>query len=223
MKKTILLFLLVLGCKLNAQTYSYTLPKNIMSGVPGDVFNGSVTFSNTSASVISLFLNRYVVGLPPNWHSCYCYIQCNSYLRDTLTIQVQPFSTEIVTLQFRTDSVNPGVAASKFRVYQLGFQNNNDTFQLNANTVGATAIKELSKITENVILFPNPANDNINLFKSNETIKQINIYDYAGGLVHNYLFEMGNQNINISDLQKGLYMIEVSTEKNRYKKVFIKN
>lgn len=223
MKKVILLVLLVaVSYTSNSQTYSYALPKNTLSGVPSDIFNAKITFSNSSASPISVFINRYYKGLPANWYSCFCYNQCNSPLRDTLTIQIQAFSTEDVYIQFRSDSVNAGVATSKFKVNQTGIPNNTDTFQLVATTTVAVGLKELNKTYNNINLYPNPASEIIYLTINNEEIKEIKIRNQLGQLVENYSLDINN-NINVENLAKGIYTIETYTEKRKYSKNFIKN
>ena len=107
---------------------------DIMKGVPGDLFAATITFSNSGASPIEVFIDRYKNDIPAYWGVCYCYIQCHNIHQDTLTIEVQPFSSTNVTLQFKTDSVNPGVANDSFKIYQIGFAGISQTLNLTATT-----------------------------------------------------------------------------------------
>ncbi len=213
--------MLIGGLSSNSQTFTFSLPPNIMSGNPGDIFNADVTFSNTSVSLVTLRVIRFQRGLPPYWYSCYCYIQCHSYLDDSIDVVLQPFSTQTVTLQFRTDSVNPGAALSKFKVYQTGFQNNADIFQLYVSTGGPLEIRSEQAEAKNILLFPNPASETIYFSLPTETIHKIKIYDCLGRLTEKC--ELEKNAIDVTRLEKGIYLMEVYTEKNKFKKSFIKN
>ncbi len=60
-------------------------------------------------------------------------------------------------------------------------------------------------------IFPNPANKNIQI-NTVYSIKNINIYDFTGKLVKNTT----NTNIDITDLEKGIYIVKLETENNTF-------
>jgi len=71
-------------------------------------------------------------------------------------------------------------------------------------------------------LFPNPANSILNIVDEKQIINEnaeINIYSLTGKLMANQKF---TKTIDVSDLQTGCYIIEVSSEKNTYRKKFLK-
>lgn len=68
----------------------------------------------------------------------------------------------------------------------------------------STGIYELSKVK--VDIYPNPTSDYINV-KLDEPVKNINLYDLSGKLV---LSTVDNK-INVSELNKGTYMLMVNT------------
>lgn len=80
-----------------------------------------------------------------------------------------------------------------------------------------TSIKEANLIQENdILVYPNPANNNIKVKILTEINKDITIhlFDYTGKkvlFIENYLSE---NPINIAYLQKGIYIMQVRTNKN---------
>ncbi|MGV0923413.1 T9SS type A sorting domain-containing protein [Empedobacter tilapiae] len=78
------------------------------------------------------------------------------------------------------------------------------------------SINELDKITFDI--FPNPATDLITI-KSSENINNIKIYSLNGLLIKNV---SNISSINIKDLAKGSYIINISTRKGFHSQKFIK-
>ncbi|MBN2175935.1 MAG: T9SS type A sorting domain-containing protein [Bacteroidales bacterium] len=77
-----------------------------------------------------------------------------------------------------------------------------------------TSTKEISEPANDIQIFPNPANQQINII-SNSYLEQLNIYSQTGLKVLNE-FTPGNS-IDVSSLESGLYFIEINTAKNTYK------
>jgi len=68
-------------------------------------------------------------------------------------------------------------------------------------------------------LYPNPAKSTLNISLIDATGKDYVIYNVVGQIVGKGSF---NENIDVSSLQNGIYMIEVTTENNKFIKRFIK-
>ena len=230
--KTILLFFILASFSVQSQSYSVskiTTSTNgdlgPMKGVPGDLFSAMVTFSNSSATPIKVFLNRFKNDLPPYWGLCYCYFECHSIYQDTLTIEIDAFSTNLVVLQFKTDSVNPGLAHASFKVYELGFDNNSQNIDFEASTLNDVGINELNGSSTKVNVYPNPATNQLNISTTGkDLIKEIKIYNSIGQLAFDTEYTNTTEyNLNISDYTQGIYFIEVYSDKTKYVKKFIKN
>ena len=74
--------------------------------------------------------------------------------------------------------------------------------------------------TEKVVVYPNPAKNS--LFVSLDATK-LEIYTITGQLVKSFTSVVANQNINIEDIQKGIYFIKITNaENNVIKSKFIK-
>ena len=78
-----------------------------------------------------------------------------------------------------------------------------------------------SMINTTLSVYPNPATDVLNISLSNGTsIETVNIYNVSGKLVNNTKLN-GNQ-IDISQLNNGVYMVEVLTANGTFKTKFVK-
>ncbi len=80
-----------------------------------------------------------------------------------------------------------------------------------------TSINELTKT--NINIYPNPSNGMINLI-TNETIENINITDVNGKLVHH---QTNNSPIDLSLKAKGIYFVNITTEKGVINKKIVLN
>jgi len=79
-------------------------------------------------------------------------------------------------------------------------------------------------IGSSINVFPNPANDYINISVAaiNGKIQNVKIVDVLGNEIKELNINSLSQNINISDLLKGIYMVVVNTTKATYSQKFIK-
>lgn len=85
--------------------------------------------------------------------------------------------------------------------------------------VVASVGKKLSGLTNNLVIYPNPAQSTLHF---NEEVNQIYIYNLNGSLVTST--QIKTDFISISSLEKGMYFIVVSTLNNGFKRSkFIKN
>jgi len=74
-------------------------------------------------------------------------------------------------------------------------------------------------------IYPNPSNGIINI-ENNEHIKDISIFSMTGQLVNSIKYEQNNSkliNMDISQLDKGIYFLSIQTETSIFTKKIIKN
>lgn len=81
----------------------------------------------------------------------------------------------------------------------------------------AVSVQEYSKLFSNIITFPNPANDEINLKATdNIAVSTVEIMDIAGKVVYTQAVSGLTTNetihINTSDLNNGIYFVKLTTE-----------
>jgi hypothetical protein len=206
----IILSVLLIPFHGKAQVFTYSASFTNMAGVPGDTFNWNLTLSNPTASSVTVYLDRYQKSSPPYWRQCFCYIQCNPPSLDHLSINLAPGASSIVTLLFKTDSVNPGIATAGLKFYQSGFSNNADTMQVSATTQLATGIFGFGSFNSSVS-YPNPVLDNLIFCPSfNEsyilTVQNIN------GKIINYFFGLNDEKyaINFESYSAGQYFLKAT-------------
>ena len=71
-----------------------------------------------------------------------------------------------------------------------------------------------------LIVYPNPVSDNqLNVMLNGEVAREIRIYNLQGILLSRQAFETS---VNVADLQRGMYLIEVISENRTFNKRFIK-
>jgi len=67
----------------------------------------------------------------------------------------------------------------------------------------------------NIKCYPNPTKDIVNLSTPNETINQINVYDMFGRLLKSQKGYNNSEQIDIQELPKAMYLLEIITEKGK--------
>lgn len=67
-------------------------------------------------------------------------------------------------------------------------------------------------VNKTIAIYPNPANDLVTINSENGNVNSVTIYDVTGRLVYTETANVAKLNINITDLSKGVYVINVTTE-----------
>lgn len=76
-----------------------------------------------------------------------------------------------------------------------------------------------SLVSSEMTLYPNPAKHTLNIALTDATGKDYIVYNLMGQVVSKGIF---TENLDVSNLQSGVYMLEVSTEANKIMKRFVK-
>ncbi|MDI9256488.1 DUF7619 domain-containing protein [Flavobacterium sedimenticola] len=122
-------------------------------------------------------------------------------------------STGYVQFQVK---VNPG-----FQLGDLIPNNASIYFDTNpaivTNTFTTKFINALSTADfddRNLVMYPNPANNQVQIALANtsEPLQKITFYDVVGKVVKTVTANTNNVTVDVSDLSRGLYMVEISTE-----------
>ncbi|MBP7102403.1 MAG: T9SS type A sorting domain-containing protein [Bacteroidales bacterium] len=83
-------------------------------------------------------------------------------------------------------------------------------------------IKTRNLINEEIKIFPNPANTQINITSNQNIINNISIYDINGKLIQQNFIYNTNCFLDVNTLNKGMYFIIIKTENNNKFMKFIK-
>ena len=70
-------------------------------------------------------------------------------------------------------------------------------------------------VLEDVSIYPNPSNGVINI-KTSSDVLNVNVFDISGKIVHSTTLN-GNLSIDLSQLEKGSYIIELRNSTGIYK------
>lgn len=209
MKKLLVFILSWWGLSAFSQVFTYNSTFKNMNGQPGDGFYFTITFQNPTASSLTVVFDRFEKNNPPFWYSCFCYVTCNPPSLDVLNIDLAANSSSVLSVFFKTDSVNPGTATAKIKIFQAGFEANADTIQISATTNGlSTALNEFSAGAASRF-FPNPVTGEL-LVESAAGEGLVLICDVNGSPVLNQpLSPTPKSHMDLSTLPAGIYFAEI--------------
>jgi hypothetical protein len=115
---------------------------------------------------------------------------------------------------------NNQISSMKTFIYQVGnWELANEKHYYYSNTSVSIADQQLTGIN----LYPNPAKNTINVDKGENKDVCVFIYNMMGQLLLQKTLNRIDSQIDISNLQKGMYIINIKNEKGNYLKKFVKN
>ena len=115
---------------------------------------------------------------------------------------------------------NPDMSSSKGKTYIDTIQGYlNPRIYVALNLGNASSIHNV--IDYSTYIYPNPAKDNIVIENINFSINSIDIYNITGQLVMSKNVNSMNTVLNISDFQKGVYLLDIKSNNNSIKRKII--
>ena len=138
-------------------------------------------------------------------------------------------------LLYRT--VNGGISwqliNSIYRITDINFQNSNiyisgTNGKILSSNLGTLGIDEIEKDNDEIIVYPNPTYNNVNVICNNneKTIQSISIFDFTGRKILNQKTDnkLNRIEINLKDNSKGMYLLKIilSTNEEIIKKIILK-
>jgi hypothetical protein len=137
----------------------------------------------------------------------------NDELNKTMTTSKNISAEKMFTIQ------NPGKLIHQFSL-KNSFNKDAEPYSFNlifstnakAVSVKKEDIKQVTDVNNNIKVYPNPAHNYFNIDINNDYANAtLKIIDAAGKIVKQQQVNAGVQNINISSLQKGLYILTINT------------
>lgn len=105
-------------------------------------------------------------------------------------------------------------------VADMGFPDMN--LVMNLKGIGAMLGIQEEVVEENLTLYPNPTSDQFNIASANALIKSIAVMDMTGRTIQTIKANSLSQNVNVSNLPRGIYLIQVDLETGKAVKKLIK-
>ena len=209
MKKLLLLMLIITqGLYLNAQSLTVTGSNSVLTTDPCLTTHSELTVKNVSNKEHDVLCEKNVISEPAGMSDYFCW-GGNCYGSSTIIS-----SSHLTLASGQGDAVSfggyfdaycdLGQATIEYCFYPDGDSADNACVYITYHGA-ATSISETSPISISEF-YPNPAKEfvNVNYYLNNES--EMVIMDILGNKVKNiYFTEKGTQNINISDLSKGIY------------------
>ena len=139
-----------------------------------------------------------------------------NYINLVSNLQNEELSKGYVTFKIK---VKPGFTIGTIipSVAEIYFDSNPAIVTNTFNTEFVTTLGIANFGSNNLMLFPNPANNSvqINLQNTSETIDTILINDVLGKNIKTISNVSSNQNtIDVADLSQGVYLVTITTENN---------
>ena len=135
---------------------------------------------------------------------------------------------EMIVIEYKESL---GLTNYHINIFEFGFSDRLIGYIRDGITYGEVfpdswyGISNVENINNNIQIYPNPAQNfiNINLHSTNTQNIKINIFDYTGKIVLSTYSQNSNPQIDISALKTGMYFITIKSDKNIYKSKFIKH
>jgi len=127
-----------------------------------------------------------------------------------LVCKTFPPDTMIVRFNFISDNINnpkEGWMIDDIRLFSIDL---------------GSGVHELYNSKGDMNIYPNPSSDYLTLKLSQNTKATIKIYNLLGEIKYTSIMSSPETTIDIADLAKGIYIVEVATEKNVMREKFIK-
>ena len=78
------------------------------------------------------------------------------------------------------------------------------------------------QVLSRIKVYPNPAQNELNISIEDNKLAEIFIYDIKGEVVHHEIFNNGQQLISLDNFSTGIYMVFIITPEETFRTKFIK-
>ena len=231
MKKIIILSLFLAALASRVLSQSFTInPRVISTGgfLSNSIIEVKTAFTNTSTDPNDTVFSWTVLNFtkPNGWGdlsicdpiNCYGAVNAN----ENYSFTMGNGKNGSIKLDFSTGTApfNPGTANVKIMFKSVRNSANKDTLAVDVRG-WAAVVKELAKSKE-LSFYPNPAKDNIVLKYNTKEPIQIDIYNVLGLRLKSIIHSTNESNIDISDLQNGVYFLRFKDDGRTISKSFTK-
>ncbi|HTM65067.1 MAG TPA: T9SS type A sorting domain-containing protein [Flavipsychrobacter sp.] len=217
MKRIVLFALVTFGLsfgQVKAQSFSMARDTTVIfTGASGDVHN---TLTNLTTDPLPITWRMTNSSIASGWVvSGVCDINlCYNWAGDvemggTKNCTVNPSSNMDFKVQY--NATGGAIGSSSFITFR--FVDGNTGLLKTATFIATkvpTGVVNVSKVDDDVVLYPNPAKDDLNvIFDPNSDVKNIAVYNLIGKIVSIYKVNGNSAKINVSNVPSGIYFVRL--------------
>lgn len=196
----------------------------VLSGSYSNALGSALTPDNwliTPALVIpsnGAKLTWYVAAIDADYAAEYYDVMLSTSLNPSTFTSVFNETLQSDQWEQRTVNINGNYAGQN--VY-VAFRNHNtsDIFLMRIDDINVTAIVGVNEFTAETTIFPNPANNVLNI-NANSNINRVEVYNMMGQMVGMYEVNDTNTQISTSNFANGVYTLRIATENGTSTKKF---
>ena len=219
------------------QSSASSSPANYADGGAGNAmytFNSTIAASNARAYFRALSLTageQVTVEFKTRLFSTTTSEQINFNLTVGAS-QIATGQTTVVQSFFNNSDLSytthtASYTAPSSGIYYFGIHNNTpqatvQTFLFVDSIDLTTNLSSADFENSNFSVFPNPATDFLNVNSKLATIQSVVVSDINGRTIKNVAFNQTNVQVNVSDLNAGIYMVTINSEEGSTVKKFVK-
>jgi hypothetical protein len=217
MKRIVLFALVTLGISLGqvkAQSFSLAHDTTTaFTGTSADVHN---TVTNLTTNQLQMSWKMSNSSIANGWVvSGVCDINlCYNWTGDvemgiTKNCSINPSSNMDFKVQY--NATGGAVGSSSFITFR--FVDVNTGLLKNATFIATkvpAGVVNVTKVDDNIVLYPNPASDDLNvIFDPNADVKNIAVYNLIGKIVSIYKVNGNSAKLNVSNIPSGIYFVRL--------------
>jgi hypothetical protein len=225
MKKNYLLIALVIFSALLSQAQSFTAAKDTVkfNGIisVGEI-NGRIYLQNASGSTLKLRVTRVIDSMPEAWETSFCtQSNCFPNIVDSADFDLSPNGQSYLLVHFYPRNT-AGDGIVKLKVSDIDAPEVSYELVYLGKIASTLAVEE--KTFKNFSLYPNPVKDLLTLELDYHQDVTYYIFNSIGMAVNSGLISAGNSNvkIDVSNLDKGLYFLQLGEDKQQITRKIVK-
>lgn len=218
---------LVLSSVVNAQNFTLDHGDSVKAAIGSDMTSMHNNVTNITSAPIKLTWKVISTNMTGTWTTpgvvgvcdnklCYTNDATNSLLNGVNTYTSDDYAPAAPgDFHLQLAGLNGVAAGSAYISVSLtnGAQTDTATFVV---TKWSTGVTNVTKVSDDVVLYPNPAQDQVNvLFDSKANIKNITLYNLIGKAMRVYRVSGNSAKLDIADIPSGIYFLRLQDAQGR--------
>lgn len=208
----VLVLLVVFSAKTQAQSYILVPNDTIhLTGVMEDLHTLIIQQNNMTNDTLWLKWQKVSEVVPLNWEASVCdNFTCNTTLTDSgIMNPVLPDEYGFLLIHL-TPHVNYGTAIIRYEVWDYANPNIRDTLTFMVTVSNPAGIEQAAN-QERILVFPNPANESINIATNTSEEFNLSIKNMIGNAIFAPQYFSNQKTVDITFLPRGVYILTLTS------------